>query len=167
MKKLFFVLLVPLLFLLARCSKENPPVLPLFQDTFRCKINGKYWQATVPPNYNIISSKTGLVSTLYDPDSLRGSIWLQAYRDTTGELKESLTLSNGINHGGRGRLKIDQVDYAGSKCSSSEDTTANNWIEIVGVDTFKRIVTGMFQGQTLKRSCDSAVITDGYFKLKF
>jgi hypothetical protein len=108
------------------------------------------------------------VTTLYNPDSLQGGIWIQALRDTTGEGKESLTFSNKLGSGGRGRLKLDDITYRGTNCSSSiEDTISVNWLDILSVDTANHIVIGRFQGQTLKRSCDSAVITDGYFKLKF
>jgi hypothetical protein len=166
MKKTFFILLIPLWWLFSDCSKEQPPIQAVSKDTLRCKINGRFWNATVPLDYNIISWKAGRVSTLYDSDSLHGGIWIQAIRDTTGEEQESLTISNKWGSGGRGKLRLSQVTYYG-KCSSFIDTASNNWMEISNVDTAKRIIIGRFESIPSHTSCDTVIIQEGYFKLKF
>jgi hypothetical protein len=46
---------------------------------------------------------------------------------------------------------------------------SNNWVEIVSIDTSKRIVSGKFEGKPKYNTCkgDSSGITKGYFEVKY
>jgi hypothetical protein len=162
------------LVLLASSCHETPtpePQPPAFNDQFACYINGKFWQAYQPPSGAIITWKTGKVWVLFDPDPQTGYIWIQAYRDTLKE-KEALTVGTkyGIGNGSIGRHQASSMDADLKDCSILTDTIpdSNNWIEIISIDTSKRIVAGKFEGKPKYNSCkDKSGITNGSFEVKY
>ena len=168
MKK-YLILVIPLLFLMAQCTKEVPPepIPPTFQNTFSCYIDGKFWQAIKPPSGAIFTSDPGRVWVIYDPDPKTGYIFLQGRRDTLGT-KESITLGTKFGETGTGRFKLrdENSGLLVSNCLWDMDST-KSWIQIEGIDTSKRILKGTFECKSATNFCGNGTITNGFFEVKY
>ena len=154
---------------MAQCTKEVPPepIPPTFQNTFSCYIDGKFWQAVKPPSGAIITWNPGKLNVLYDSNPKDGYVWIQAKRDTL-DIKESITIGTKFGQASVGKyiLSPDLASFRLTNCDINIDST-KSWIEIVKVDTAQRIIIGKFEGKAQQNSCANAIITNGYFEVKY
>ncbi|WP_421946933.1 hypothetical protein [Phaeodactylibacter xiamenensis] len=139
---------------------ELPPITTTGEGTFACKINGVNWQrcgggflqssilGNWSPNYKIFSLQ-GLRSC----EGFDDAVYINAFIDSIGLYP----------------LEAGQYDDFNLECQDVLDQyflleTADNWVEILNLDTDDFIVSGTFQCTLVHEGCgDTLFITDGRF----
>jgi hypothetical protein len=159
MKKHFFVLLVPLLFLMAQCKKEAPPHV----NKFTCKVNGVFWES-IPRERSILGND------LQASDDPLGRIYIQASNDMKNEGISFSFLPTDTSN-----IAVIPTENPFSTGSSSPcdnyklDTTKARQVTIIEHDKVKLIIKGRFQFTAIPKigNCSDATVTDGYFDLRY
>ncbi|KGE87269.1 MAG: hypothetical protein ACE362_19030 [Phaeodactylibacter xiamenensis] len=140
---------------------ELPPITTTGEGNFACKINGVNWQrcgggflqssilGNWSPNYKIFQI-SGMRRSCEGFDD---SVYIAAYVDSVGRYSLHDAFYNDRNH----------------PCQESSDPSrllegADNWVEILNLDTDEFIVSGTFQCTVVDDNCgDTLFITDGRF----
>jgi hypothetical protein len=140
---------------------ELPPITTTGEGTFACKINGVNWQrcgggflqssilGNWSPNYKIFQI-SGMRRSCEGFDD---SVYIAAYVDSVGRYSLHDAFYNDRNH----------------PCQESSDPSrllegADNWVEILNLDTQEFIVSGTFQCTVIDDNCgDTIYITGGRF----
>ena len=144
---------------------ELPPITTTGEGTFACKINGVNWQRC---GGNLkASSLTGEWHPFYkvfqllatrECEDFDDSIFISAYVDSLGRYD--------FHNGSYGDNDLSCLDRWPDRFSLLE--TADNWVEILNLDTEEFIVSGTFQCTLVHEECsDTLFITDGRFDYKW
>ena len=141
---------------------ELPPITTTGEGNFACKINGVNWQrcgggflqssilGNWSPNYKIFQI-SGMRRSCEGFDD---SVYITAYVDSAGIYE--------LHHASYSNHDLACLDMWPDRYSLLED--ANNWVEILNLDTQELIVSGTFQCTLVHEGCgDTLFITDGRF----
>ena len=139
---------------------ELPPITTTGEGTFACKINGVNWQrcgggflqssilGNWSPNYKIFQ--------------------LGAKRECSG-FDETISINAIVDSAGTYPLEMADFNDFNLECQDVLDPYvllegADNWVEILNLDTKEFIVSGTFQCTLVHEGCgDTLFITDGRF----
>jgi hypothetical protein len=160
MKKYILVLLVPLLFLMAQCKKEDPPHV----NKFTCKVNGVFWES-VPRERSIFGND--LRASKY---SFNEWASIQAWNE---KMKQSLNFNFRISDTLRTSIITVENPFNNSMNSQCDnyklDTNSIRQVLIIEHDKEKRIVKGTFQLTAIPKigNCSNLVISDGFFDMQY
>ena len=168
MKKILFLLVI--LFSLFSC--EDGTLIKIEEpeptDIFRCKVNGVEWK----PAGEFVSFGDP------NPDAYYYNYLLGLrVRKETNDVSQfmSMTISTinsdlGIHPMGVGNVYIDFNHISGC-INYYSDTTAENIIDIIKIDSVNNIIEGSFKFVGVAPNClddtDTVRVTDGYFNIKY
>ena len=140
---------------------ELPPITTTGEGTFACKINGVNWQrcggnlkassltGNWSPNYKIFQ-----LSAFRDCEGFNDNVSISAYLDSLGRYD--------LHNGDYSKADLPCL-YRWPSFYSLLDS-ADNWVEILNLDTKEFIVSGTFQCTLVHEECgDTIFITDGRF----
>jgi hypothetical protein len=162
MKKHIFVLLVPLLFLMAKCQEPQVDP-PKHVNKFTCKVNGVLWEA-------VSRDRAILGNDLEASDDPLGRIYIQAFNTTKSELIGFTFLPTDTSN--TVVIPTENPFSAAFSLSCGNyriDTTKVRQVTILEHDKIKLIIKGRFQFSAADKEniCGKVTVTDGYFDLRY
>ena len=140
---------------------ELPPITTTGEGTFACRINGVNWQhcgggflqSSIIGEWHPVYKIFQLTGMRRSCEGFDDSVYIAAYVDSVGRYNLHDAFYNDRN----------------KSCQESSDPSnllegADNWVEILNLDTEEYIVSGTFQCTLFDPNCgDTLFITDGRF----
>lgn len=169
-KRINIIIYLAYMIIISSCGKEfqigNPTCEKRDWDVMTCKIDGVKWQAKINCEFlgpcNPVDCqyypKTGFLEVIGILDSPKSSVSF----DNSGT---KLTL-------GKNNISDREFIYSCSGCNpniprSKLDTTFNNSIYIIKIDTLNKLIEGNFEMQLTNELSQKINISNGYFKLTY
>ncbi len=182
MKKSFYVLLVPLLFLMARCKEEEPfpvvtPVPQGYQEYFECRVNGTLWKPNIDDP--AIGAFNDPLIVKYSPyyglsvtakNKIKGG--LVALYTNGYSIFDPLPVHSEYAIDTVGTYKLAQSSFTYFRSIGDIDTTKLHYLKITRIDSAlsfgvrKPVLEGNFEFTTVVAgTIDTIKITEGKFGL--